>query len=81
MARSSILDFRILIVPGLHGSGPDHWQSRWQRLYPYFERIEQAQWDVPDLAGEGAAQAAARANRLSDRGPQPAVERARDLRR
>jgi predicted alpha/beta hydrolase family esterase len=50
MARSSILDFRILIVPGLHGSGPDHWQSRWQRLYPYFERIEQAQWDVPDLA-------------------------------
>jgi predicted alpha/beta hydrolase family esterase len=49
MARSSILDFRVLVVPGLHGSGPAHWQTRWQRLYPYFERVEQQQWDVPDL--------------------------------
>ena len=21
----------ILTVPGLYGSGPDHWQSRWER--------------------------------------------------
>jgi predicted alpha/beta hydrolase family esterase len=49
MAGSSILDFRILVVPGLHGSGPAHWQTRWQRLFPYFERVEQLQWDVPDL--------------------------------
>ncbi|MFL9922781.1 alpha/beta hydrolase [Herbaspirillum lusitanum] len=42
-------DFRILVVPGLHGSGPGHWQSRWQRLYPAFERVEQEHWDQPDL--------------------------------
>lgn len=41
--------FRVLIVPGLHGSGPDHWQTRWQRLHPEFERVEQVRWDVPDL--------------------------------
>ncbi|MFS2138491.1 alpha/beta hydrolase [Duganella sp. Dugasp56] len=41
--------FRVLIAPGLHGSGPEHWQSRWQRLFPAFERIEQDDWDVPDL--------------------------------
>src|SRR3954465_11398836 len=49
VARGSILDFRVLVLPGLYGSGPEHWQSRWQRLYPFFERVEQAQWDVPDL--------------------------------
>ncbi len=42
--------FRVLIAPGLHNSGPDHWQSRWQRLFPAFERIEQDDWEVPDLA-------------------------------
>lgn len=47
LARLS--DYRVLVVPGLHGSGPEHWQSRWQRLYPSFERVEQAQWDQPEL--------------------------------
>lgn len=42
-------DVRVLIVPGLHGSGPAHWQTRWQRLHPVFERVEQTRWDVPDL--------------------------------
>jgi predicted alpha/beta hydrolase family esterase len=41
---------RTLIVPGLNNSDPDHWQSRWQSLYPHFERVEQAHWDDPDLA-------------------------------
>src|SRR5450830_26239 len=44
-----LADFRVLVVPGLHGSGPEHWQSRWQRLYPSFERVEQDRWDTPDL--------------------------------
>lgn len=43
-------DFRVLIVPGLNDSGPGHWQSSWQRLHPEFERVNQARWDVPDLA-------------------------------
>ena len=42
--------FRVLIAPGLHNSGPEHWQSRWQRRFPAFERIEQDDWEVPDLA-------------------------------
>lgn len=47
---SGVLDrFRVLIAPGLHSSGPDHWQSRWQRLFPAFERVEQDDWDTPDL--------------------------------
>jgi predicted alpha/beta hydrolase family esterase len=41
--------FRVLIAPGLHNSGPDHWQSRWQRLFPAFERVQQDDWEVPDL--------------------------------
>ncbi|HWW71888.1 MAG TPA: alpha/beta hydrolase [Duganella sp.] len=42
-------DFRVLIAPGLHNSGPDHWQSRWQHLFPAFERVEQDDWEAPDL--------------------------------
>jgi len=49
MAASSLSAFRVLVAPGLHGSGPAHWQSRWQRLYPQFERIEQDDWSTPDL--------------------------------
>jgi predicted alpha/beta hydrolase family esterase len=41
--------YRVLIVPGLHGSGPEHWQTRWQQLYPAFERVEQDDWTNPDL--------------------------------
>ena len=42
-------DFRVVLMPGLHGSAPEHWQSRWQRLYPGFERVEQQNWDDPRL--------------------------------
>ena len=48
---SVVLDqFRVLIAPGLQNSGPEHWQSRWQRLFPAFERVEQDDWEEPDLA-------------------------------
>jgi uncharacterized protein len=50
MASGSLRDFRVLVVPGLHNSGPQHWQSRWQRLHPDFERVEQADWERPQLA-------------------------------
>ena len=42
-------DADILIVPGIGGSGPDHWQSRWQAKLPTARRIEQADWDHPNL--------------------------------
>jgi uncharacterized protein len=41
----------VLIVPGLGGSGPDHWQSRWQARLPNASRVEQADWNKPDRAG------------------------------
>jgi serine hydrolase len=41
----------VLIIPGLGGSGPDHWQSRWQARQPDTRRVEQEDWDKPDRAG------------------------------
>jgi predicted alpha/beta hydrolase family esterase len=49
MAIQQLNQFRVLVAPGLHNSGPDHWQSRWQRLYPRFERVEQERWSDPVL--------------------------------
>ena len=36
-----------LIVPGLWNSGPDHWQSRWQRKHGDWRRVEQRDWQTP----------------------------------
>ena len=41
---------RVFIVPGLGSSGPDHWQTYFERTQPEFTRIEQREWDVPDRA-------------------------------
>jgi predicted alpha/beta hydrolase family esterase len=41
-------DADILIVPGWLNSGPDHWQSRWERSLKTARRIEQADWHAPD---------------------------------
>ena len=40
----------VLIVPGLNGSGPAHWQSRWESLYPWTVRVAQSDWDHPNRA-------------------------------
>jgi predicted alpha/beta hydrolase family esterase len=40
---------RVLVVPGLHGSGPEHWQSRLQQSCRGAVRVEQRDWAVPDL--------------------------------
>lgn len=37
----------VLIVPGLHGSGPDHWQTRWEEQRPDCLRIAQDDWADP----------------------------------
>lgn len=39
---------RLLIVPGLDDSGPDHWQSWLQRRCPQATRVRQDDWSVPD---------------------------------
>jgi len=45
--RSSDLD--LIFVPGLGGSGPDHWQTRWRARLPTARSVEQADWDRPAL--------------------------------
>ena len=29
----------VLILPGLYNSGPEHWQSHWERAHPEFRRV------------------------------------------
>ena len=42
-------DIDILIVPGWQDSGPDHWQSRWERSLKTARRVIQDDWDSPDV--------------------------------
>ena len=37
----------VLTVPGLYNSGPEHWQSYWERLDARFRRVEQQDWNTP----------------------------------
>jgi len=41
-------DCDILIVPGYTNSGPDHWQTRWERQLSTARRVQQQSWDEPD---------------------------------
>ena len=45
-----IKDLSILILPGLGGSGPDHWQTAWGQAFPGMQRVEQANWQEPIYA-------------------------------
>ena len=38
----------VLIVPGLGGSGPEHWQTAWADRLPRCSRVVQRDWDRPD---------------------------------
>jgi hypothetical protein len=40
-------DADILIVPGYKGSGPDHWQTRWERNLPSARRVAMGDWSKP----------------------------------
>ncbi|MCR5027890.1 MAG: alpha/beta hydrolase [Fibrobacter sp.] len=37
-----------LIIPGLNNSGPDHWQSFWEKSLPDTSRVVQENWDHPE---------------------------------
>jgi len=51
--------FAVLIVPGLGGSGPEHWHTFWEAAFPQFQRLQQADWDKPDYADWAARLTAA----------------------
>ena len=36
----------VLLLPGWHNSGPDHWQSLWENAHGY-TRVAQHNWDFP----------------------------------
>lgn len=40
---------RLLIVPGLHDSGPAHWQSWLEAQEPEARRVVQRDWQAPEL--------------------------------
>lgn len=40
---------RLLVIPGLHDSGPAHWQSWLQSFYRDAERVQQRDWSEPHL--------------------------------
>ena len=50
-------DADIIIVPGHGGSGPEHWQTRWQQKLSSARRVMQPDWDMPER--ESWAQAVA----------------------
>jgi len=37
-----------LILPGMGNSGPEHWQTLWERANPSFARVQQRDWNHPD---------------------------------
>ena len=43
-----VSDLDILIIPGLGGSGPDHWQGRWAQKLSTARVVEQQDWLQPD---------------------------------
>ena len=43
------MDTKVLILPGLGNSGPQHWQSLWEAANPALRRVAQRDWDHPEL--------------------------------
>ncbi len=40
----------ILIIPGYTGSGPEHWQTRWEQKIATARRVEQRDWLKPHFS-------------------------------
>lgn len=67
MHRPDTRPARLLIVPGLHDSGPAHWQTWLERSAGPALRVRQHRWDEPDLDRWSARVAAT----LDHAGPGP----------
>lgn len=40
---------KLVIIPGLGDSGPEHWQTLWQQKFTGSLRVKQRDWDYPHL--------------------------------
>lgn len=38
----------VLIVPGIDGSGPEHWQTLWERRLSRCQRVQMGDWAFPE---------------------------------
>lgn len=47
-------DIPVLVVPGIGGSGPQHWQTLWEQRHARWQRVAQRDWDRP-ACGEWVA--------------------------
>ncbi len=41
---------QLIVVPGYHGSGPNHWQTWLERQRPAAQRVRGIDWERPKLA-------------------------------
>jgi predicted alpha/beta hydrolase family esterase len=48
MTYQKLRKTHVLTVPGLDGSGPEHWQSLWERRLDRCERVQMGDWAYPD---------------------------------
>lgn len=48
---AAVAPVRCLIIPGLNGSGPNHWQTRWQECRNDCVRVELGDWESPTRTG------------------------------
>lgn len=53
-AGRPLSDAPVLVVPGIGGSGPRHWQTLWEQQYAQWRRVSQRDWDHPEC-GEWVA--------------------------
>ena len=49
------MDVQVLVMPGIHGSGPKHWQTLWEAQHPDYRRIQVDDWDHPQCSSWVAA--------------------------
>jgi predicted alpha/beta hydrolase family esterase len=49
------MDYEVLTVAGLWNSGPQHWQTHWERKHPDWKRVPHRDWDTPQC-GEWVAE-------------------------
>jgi uncharacterized protein len=47
LKQTGAMSVTVLVLPGYGGSGPEHWQSRWQREYPGWKQVTQKDWERP----------------------------------
>jgi hypothetical protein len=41
------MNYKVLILPGINGSGPEHWQTFWEASHPQFLRVPERDWAHP----------------------------------